>query len=376
MPRPSQDTQGATKPSSLSVDEAVSRLSKRNEAKGSAAAPAPEQQPDGIDPEGTTLDNEESDAGGSDGADADDLAAAGDNSDDDQDAKDLFTVTVNGEEVEVSLDELVASYSRHGDYTKKTQALAEQRRAVEQQAKEYETGLATLSAEQQKLAKQAEQYDAALSAVQSALKTADDEWAQVDWEKWYDEDPHEAGKARIKYDLHRERKAAADAEAKRREDERAEEGRRRQAEALKAFQAEVGKAFPEWSDEQVRTKDLAAMHKSARDLGFTDDEFRSTTDARILRMLHKAMQFDRIKAVKAGATNQAPNRVSGRGEAREPAPVVQPGGARPVVRAGTGGKASVREALQVFRQTKSINDAAAALAAKRAEMTREATRRR
>jgi hypothetical protein len=373
MPKPSQDTQGATKPSSLSVDEAVARLSK---AKGSAAAPPPEQQPDGIDPEGTTLENEESDAGGSDGADADDLAAAGDLSDDDQDAKDLFTVTVNGEEVEVSLDDLIASYSRHGDYTKKTQALAEQRRAIEQQAKEFETGLASLSAEKQKLAKQAEQYDAALQAVQSALKTADDEWVQVDWEKWFDEDPHEAQKSWVKYQQHKERKAAADAEAKRREDERAEEARQRQAEAHKAFLTEVAKSFPEWSDEQIRTKDLAAMHKAARDLGFTDAEYRSTTDARILKMLHKAMQLDRIKAVKAGATNQAPNRVAGRTEGREPALVVQPSGARPVVRAGAGGKATVRDALQTFRQTKSIDAAAGLLAARRAEMARGATRRR
>lgn len=42
----------------------------------------------------------------------------------------MFTVKVNGAEVEVPLSELLAGYSRTADYTRKSQALAEQRRAV------------------------------------------------------------------------------------------------------------------------------------------------------------------------------------------------------------------------------------------------------
>jgi len=42
-----------------------------------------------------------------------------------------YRVKVNGEELEVSLDELLNGYSRTADYQKKTQSLAEQRKAVE-----------------------------------------------------------------------------------------------------------------------------------------------------------------------------------------------------------------------------------------------------
>ena len=42
-----------------------------------------------------------------------------------------YRVKVSGEEVEVSLDELLNGYSRTADYQKKTQSLAEQRKAVE-----------------------------------------------------------------------------------------------------------------------------------------------------------------------------------------------------------------------------------------------------
>lgn len=43
----------------------------------------------------------------------------------------VFTVKVDGEEVEVPLDELVAGYSRQADYTKKTQVLAAERERLQ-----------------------------------------------------------------------------------------------------------------------------------------------------------------------------------------------------------------------------------------------------
>lgn len=42
----------------------------------------------------------------------------------------IYKVKVNGEEVEVPLDELLAGYSRQSDYTRKMQELAEQRKAL------------------------------------------------------------------------------------------------------------------------------------------------------------------------------------------------------------------------------------------------------
>lgn len=42
-----------------------------------------------------------------------------------------YLVKVDGEEVEVTLDELQKGYSRTQDYTRKTQALAEQRKEAE-----------------------------------------------------------------------------------------------------------------------------------------------------------------------------------------------------------------------------------------------------
>jgi len=48
----------------------------------------------------------------------------------------MFTVNVNGIEQEVTQEELINGYSRQQDYTRKTQELSQQRKTVEEQAKE------------------------------------------------------------------------------------------------------------------------------------------------------------------------------------------------------------------------------------------------
>src|SRR6056297_3425891 len=50
---------------------------------------------------------------------------------DSEEAGQTYTVRVDGEEVEVSLDELLSGYSRTQDYTRKTMALADQRKSLE-----------------------------------------------------------------------------------------------------------------------------------------------------------------------------------------------------------------------------------------------------
>ncbi len=58
-------------------------------------------------------------------------AEEGQDADETEDAEpDRYTVKVNGEEIDVTLDELRHGYSRQQDYTQKTKALADQRRAI------------------------------------------------------------------------------------------------------------------------------------------------------------------------------------------------------------------------------------------------------
>lgn len=362
MPIPQSETTKRT--TGLLISEAVGRLKTATESARQDAptpqgeegsdAPTPEQEAaDGLGPDETNLDPEESDAGGSDDEAAE--AAADDDPDEDDDAKDpVFTAVIDGEEYEVPLSELIASWQRQGDYTKKTQALAEQRRALEDQAKQVQELHSGLTAEQQRIAKEREQYDAALEALQQVLKGADDEWAKIDWDQLYEEDPVEAAKQESRYRRHLDRKREAEAEAKRREEERKREAEEAQKRVVAEFQAGIAKHFPQWVDESVRSKDWGAMYKVAKSLDFTDDEIRSTTDVRIFRLLHKAMQFDRVEAAKRSATSVAPKKAAG-----EPAKVVRSSGARPATRAGaTSSNRSIRDAYAKLRQSGNPADAA------------------
>ena len=85
----------------------------------------------------------------------------------------LYTVKVNGEEVEVTIDELQNSYSRQKDYTRKTQELAQQRKTVEEQ--------------QSEVAKNEAIYKELLPKMEAALNEGLGE--EPDWNALYQADP-------------------------------------------------------------------------------------------------------------------------------------------------------------------------------------------
>jgi hypothetical protein len=387
-----RQSNGATKPSSLSMDEAISRLSKGRgstaaaEPQGDAKRAGPTPEPtaeDVLDPD-VTNPNGESDAGGSDGEAAHEPADEGADETIDYSKDPLVAMTVDGEEIEVPLSELIASYSKGADYTNKTKALAEQRRAVDQKAKDLDAQLAETTAERAQLQQTRQSYAASLDHLQSTFDQADSEWAKVDWDALEEEDPIKAASLYRKHQQHLENKRAVEAERQRVAEESAQEARRQHAESVKTLRTKIQEALPEWSDEKIRTTDWAGMQKTAHKLGFTDVEINGTTDPRVFLMLHKAWKFDRAEATRKSATSPAPNRVPGREggkAATAPAPVVQPQGARPVIRAGNQGSGvSFRDALEKFQQVtrkgggNPLDAGAALLRAHRDQLTKSARR--
>lgn len=67
--------------------------------------------------------------------------------DPDEEDEELFAVTVNGEQVEVTLEDLQKGYMREADYTRSKQALADNRREVEAQAGQINQTMQQLAAE-------------------------------------------------------------------------------------------------------------------------------------------------------------------------------------------------------------------------------------
>lgn len=346
-----QSAQQTTRPS-WSVQDGIAALRKARESAAGTTSGAPQAD---AAPEGTTSGDGESNAGGVEGEDI--AVAAGDASDGDlgdtKDPETLYRVTDDetGEEVEVTLTELLRGFKREANFTRKTQALAEDRRKVEQRQKELDEAKALADAERERASEERKRYAETLTALDKVLNAADEEWAKIDWASLKQSDPVEYAVKKADYLDHVEKKRSVDVERKRIAEEQAEERRRQAIEAKSRFAKDIADTFPEWRDDKVKAQDWAAMYKAAQKLGFTDQEIAATTDARIFRMLYLASRHDRAEQARTSAATPAkPN-----GQAATPARVVNPAGARPAVR--TARATEVSSAKAAVRRTGSISDA-------------------
>jgi hypothetical protein len=218
-------------------------------------------------------------------------------------AEELFTVKVGDDEVNVSLNELINGYSRQQDYTRKTQAIAEQRRAVQELEQQY-----------------AQQLQSVQQIAQRLQEQPDIPEPQIDWDRLYQEDP---------IGWVRERELARD-----RQDQRAH--RARELEAVKQeqqrihqqqFASEIQRQreiltemIPEWSDPEVAKTEKAAIRKFAVDeLGFTEEDVASAYDARIVSALRKSWQFSQgSKTAEKAIKPQRDKPVAKRGRSYKP----------------------------------------------------------
>ena len=199
-----------------------------------------------------------------------------------------YTVKVDGEEYEVTLDELQNGYQRQSDYTRKSQSLAEQR-------KTYEANLQAVQSERQ-------QYSQALE----------------DWKDLKDSDPMEYMEKRLEYQEAKDNISQLN-------NERVRVQRQTQSEMTQALQKKVeaeavmlSSALPEYADPSSNLKDKVRNY--ALSLGFPEQEINSITDHRVVLVLHKAMLQDsnskglkKVKSapkiVKSGTTQSKTQRV-------------------------------------------------------------------
>lgn len=115
----------------------------------------------------------------------------------------LYEVVVNGETLQVTLDELLKGYSRQADYTRKTQELAQQRAHLQQ----VEALAAALERDPASTIQAlADAYGVAPARPQRPQQTPDDAWDDFDDGE---PDPYEERFARLeRYMVEQERRAA------------------------------------------------------------------------------------------------------------------------------------------------------------------------
>jgi hypothetical protein len=236
-----------------------------------------------------------------------------------------YAVTVDGTELSVNLEELIQGYQRNADYTRKTQELAQERNQssefVERSKKDVEAKLQKLN----------ELNNAAQAQLQQ-------EYANIDFEKLYDEDPVEA--ARLEHKMRKKHEQLAQV-SQQTQSLQAEEFNK----YLEEQQKQLVKKMPEFLDEQKGPRFKQQMRDYLSNVGFKDQEINSIYDHRYVMLVKDAMSYRNLQKAKPGIKKKVAN-----------APKVVKGGV-----AKSKGQANAearRQQLSRLRKTGQVRDAA------------------
>jgi hypothetical protein len=233
--------------------------------------------------------------------------------DESEEEPEFYSVKVDGEELEVSLDELVKGYSRQSDYTRKTQELAGQRDEMTKLQQQWNNEISQAQAERQ-------QYiDALGQFVQNSMGGLE-QFQNVDWENLRQTDP-------IAFVTKKEELREAQDRVRQAQEEQARVNKQQQEETAKlrqlAIQEEHAKlvaAVPEWNNTEKRGKMASELSSYAIEQGFTKEELQQLIDHRSLLVLMKAQKYDALQKsdVKAKKIKNKPKVVrSGKGSTKK-----------------------------------------------------------
>ena len=210
-----------------------------------------------------------------------------------QEQPQVFSVKVDGKEVEVTLDELQKGYSRTQDYTRKTQQIAEVRKQTE--------------AELQAVRAEREQYAQLLSALESQVQQVAQ--PNIDWDRLYQEDPIEWVRQREVMRENQEKSAAIQSEQQRLAQLSQQEQAQFMQQRLQQEQEALLAAIPDWKDAKKAQAEKALLVEFGQKIGFTPDELKSVVDHRAVLMLRKAALYDQMMSKRGNikpVTNNGP----------------------------------------------------------------------
>jgi len=208
-----------------------------------------------------------------------------------------YLVKAAGEEREVTLNELIKSYQLGTDYTKKSQAVAEERKAVEAERQ------AVQEAKQMR-----DTYAQRLEMIEQMLQPQQEE--NLEYLKETDPIGYSVKVAEM---IQRDKQLAAVQAERHRINQQQEQDRQMQMQSVVAEEMQKLSSFiPEFTDpakgEAIRN-DIRAFGKQ---IGFSDNELAAVYDSRAVLTLYKAMQYDKLVASKPAITkkvNEAPKAI-------------------------------------------------------------------
>lgn len=195
-------------------------------------------------------------------------------------APELYTVKVDGDEVEVDLAELLSGYSRQQAYTKRSQELAEQRRAFEQEAAEVK--------------QMRDAYAQQLELLHGQLQQTTQQ--EPDWRELAGQySAEDLFVMKAEFDKQRENLAKVEAERQHIAQQQARENQERMQQHLANQRLELLERIPSWRNEEVRNRERLEVIKYAKKAGFSDQDIEGATDARAVELLYKGWKYDSLQ---------------------------------------------------------------------------------
>lgn len=248
----------------------------------------------------------------------------------DQSGPDTFVVKVDGEQVEVTLDDLKRDYSGQAYIQKGMREAAEAKKQAEQ-------AYAQLGEQQQQL--QALMQNLQQNGVMaqptppSAQMAQDDPLGYMEAKAKYDEDL-------IAFQTQR-REIAQQQHSMQAAQQQAQQG------YLQEQMSVLVKAIPEFGDAEKAPKLKESLIKQGTKLGYTPEEIGAVTDSRAMIALHKAMLYDQMMA----SSDKVQTKV------KKAKPLMKSGAKKPVNTAAKKKQAQMSK----LKKSGSVADAAALL---------------
>ena len=199
----------------------------------------------------------------------------------------IYTVTIDGTNFEVTQDELIQGYQRNADYTRKTQELAAEKQQssdfVERSKKDVEAKLAKLDQLNQAASAQLQQ-----------------EYAQVDFEKLYDEDPVEA--ARLEHKMRKKNEQLQQVQQQTQQLQMEEFNK-----YLQEQQKQLNVKVPEINHPERGPQFKTQMRDYLSNMGFDSKEIDSVYDHRYVMLVKDAMSYRNLQKAKPQIKKKAVN---------------------------------------------------------------------
>jgi len=203
-----------------------------------------------------------------------------DSEESEEETTDVYIATVDGEQVEVTADDLIKSYQLEATAQKRLYEAAEEKKRIHSEAQQVE-------AERKHYAENLQLLAQSLQQMQSGNMT------EQQWQQLYEEDPMAYMKAKEDVRSQQDRLQALQQEqmvlAERQ---------------LQTEQAKLLERIPQWKDAQVATKERNDIVTYAKRFGFSDQEIAATTDSRVVDLLRRAYLYDALQSRKPTATKK------------------------------------------------------------------------